>query len=329
MRAAEYTRRGPAAEVLRLVDRPVPDPGPGEVRVRVMASAVNPTDVKARALRGADAAMEFPAVTPHMDGAGVIDAVGEGVDAGRIGERVWVWFAQRRRPRGTAAEWCVVPATRAAPLPEGASWEQGACLGIPAMTAHYAVLADGPVEGRRVLVQGGAGAVGFYAVQIARNAGARVIATVSRPEQAARAEEAGAHAVLERHRGDLAAAIRAEAPEGVHRVVEVAFGANLDLDLAVLARGGTIAAYASDAVPEPRVPFRAVMLKDARLHGILIYEAPEPALQAAVRDVNDLIAAGRLRHQIGLRLPLSRIVEAQEAMEGGRVVGKILLDPSA
>ncbi len=198
------------------------------------------------------------------------------------------------------------------------------------MTAHYAVLADGPVEGRTLLVQGAAGAVGFYAVQIARQAGAKVIATVSRPEQAARAEEAGAHVILNRHEApDLAGAIRAEAPAGVSRVVEVAFGANLDLDLAVLARGGTIAAYASDAVPEPRVPFRAVMLKDARLHGVLIYEAPEAALQAAVRGLNALIAAGRLRHQIGLRLPLTRIVEAHEAMEGGRVVGKILLDPSA
>jgi NADPH2:quinone reductase len=329
MRAAEYDRTGPAAEVLRLVERPVPDPAPGEVRVRVMASAVNPTDTKSRAGRSVAGGMAFPAVTPHMDGAGVIDAVGEGVDAGRIGERVWVWFAQAGRPRGTAAEWCTVPADRAVPLPEGTTWEEGACLGIPAMTAHYALLGDGPIGGRTVLVQGGAGAVGFYAVQIARHAGARVLATVSRPEQAALAGEAGAHAVLYRHDGDLATAIRAEAPEGVHRIVEVALGSNLPLDLAVLARGGTVAFYASDAEPRPVLDARALMRLDARLHGILLYEAPDSALAAAVEGIGALLAAGRLRHSIGLRLPLSRIVEAHEAMEGGRVLGKIVLDPSA
>lgn len=329
MRAAEYSRTGPAAEVLRLVDLPVPDPGPGEVRVRVMASAVNPTDTKARAGRSVAGGMAFPAVTPHMDGAGVIDAVGEGVDPARVGQRVWLWFAQAGRPRGTAAEWCTVPAHRAVPLPEGTSWEEGACLGIPAMTAHYALLADGPIEGRTVLVQGGAGAVGFYAVQIARLSGARVLATVSRPEQAALAEEAGAHAVLNRHQGDLAGAIRALAPGGVHRIVEVALGSNLALDLAVLARGGTVAFYASDAEPWPLLDTRALMGRDARLHGVLIYEAPEPALAAAVEGIGTLLAAGRLRHRIGLRLPLSRIAEAHEAMEAGRVTGKIVLDPSS
>lgn len=327
MRAAEYRQRGPAREVLRIVELPVPEPGPGEVRVRVAVSAVNPTDTKSRNPRGADTSMEFPAVTPHMDGAGVIDAVGEGVDRRRLGERVWIWMAQRRRPRGTAAEWCVVPSDRAAPLPEGASLEEGACLGIPAMTAHHALFAHGPLAGRSVLVQGGAGAVGFYAVQIARWAGAaRVIATVSREEQAARAREAGADAVLDRTAGDLAERIRAEAPEGIDRVVEVAFGSNLALDLAVLARNGVIAAYASDAVPTPEVDFRAFMLKDARFHGVLIYEAPPFALAAAARDINAMIAEGRLVHQVGLRLPLSRIVEAHEAMEAGRTVGKILLD---
>lgn len=328
MRAAEYRRRGPAPEVLRLVDLPEPQPGPGEVRVRVAVSAVNPTDTKARGVRPGDAEMPFPAVTPHMDGAGTIDAVGEGVDPACLGERVWLWFAQRGRPRGTAAEWCVLPAARAAPLPEPATFEEGACLGIPAMTAHYALLADGPIAGRTVLVQGGAGAVGFYAVQMARLLGARVLATASRPEAVQRAREAGADVVLERRGGDLAAAIRAEAPEGIHRIVEVALGANLDVSLAVLAPGGTIAAYASDAVPRPVLDFRALMLRDARLHAVLIYEAAESALQAAVRDINRWLAEGALRHQIGLRLPLSRIVEAHEAMEGGRVLGKIVLDPS-
>lgn len=329
MRAVEYTARGPAVEVLRLVDLPTPMPGPGEVRVRVMVSAVNPSDTKSRSLRPNDTAMPFPAVTPHQDGAGVIDAVGPGVDAARVGQRVWVYMANRGRPRGTAAEWTVVPNERAVPMPDNTSFAEGACLGIPAMTAHYALMSDGPLTGKTVLVQGGAGAVGFYAIQIAKWAGAaQVIATVSRPEQAVQAQAAGADLVINRKTEDVVACIRAAAPQGIDRVIEVAFGANQADDLAVLARNGVIATYASDAQPEPVVSYRALMVKDAVLRFVLIYEAPQSARDAAARDINAMLSAGALRHQIAQVLPLAKIVVAHEAMESGTQIGKVLMDLS-
>ena len=327
MRAVEYTARGAAAEVLRLVDLPAPTPGPGEVRVRVMVSAVNPSDTKSRSLRPNDTAMPFPAVTPHQDGAGVIDAVGPGGDAARIGQRVWVYMANRGRPRGTAADWTVVPDARAVPLPDTTSFAEGACLGIPAMTAHYALMSDGALTGKTVLVQGGAGAVGFYAIQIARWAGAaQVIATVSRPEQAAQAKAAGADLVIDRKTQDVVACVRAAAPTGVDRVIEVAFGVNQADDLAVLAQNGVIATYASDAQPEPVISYRALMVKDAVLRFVLIYEAPQSARDAAARDITAMLQAGALRHQIAQRLPLDSVVAAHEAMESGKLVGKILID---
>lgn len=327
MRAAEYTARGAARDVLRLVDLPPPEPGPGEVRVRVMVSAVNPSDTKSRSARPNDTAMPFPAVTPHQDGAGVIDAVGPGGDAGRIGQRVWLYMANRGRPRGTAADWTVVPAERAVPLPDGTSFAEGACLGIPAMTAHYALMSDGPLTGKTVLVQGGAGAVGFYAIQIARWAGAaQVITTVSRPEQADQARAAGADLVIDRKTQDVVACLRAAAPEGIDRVIEVAFGTNQADDLAVLARGGVIATYASDAEPQPVLNFRALMVKDAVVRFVLIYEAPQSARDAAARDITAMLKAGQLRHQIARTVPLADIVAAHEAMESGRLVGKILID---
>lgn len=329
MRAVEYTARGPAAEVLRLVDLPTPTPGPGEVRVRVMVSAVNPSDTKSRSLRPNDTAMPFPAVTPHQDGAGVIDAVGPGVDASRIGQRVWVYMANRGRPRGTAADWTVVPDERAVPLPDGTSFAEGACLGIPAMTAHYALMSDGPLSRKTVLVQGGAGAVGFYAIQIAKWAGAtQVIATVSRPEQAVQARVAGADLVINRKTEDVVGRIRAAAPQGIDRVIEVAFGANQADDLAVLARNGVIATYASDAQPEPVVSYRALMVKDAVLRFVLIYEAPQSARDAAARDITTMLQAGVLRHQIAQVLPLAKVIAAHEAMESGTLIGKVLIDLS-
>lgn len=329
MRAVEYTTRGAAADVLRLVNLATPTPGPGEVRVRVMVSAVNPSDTKSRSLRPDDTVMPFPAVTPHQDGAGVIDAVGPGGDPSRIGQRVWVYMANRGRPRGTAAEWTVVPGERAVPLPDQASFAEGACLGIPAMTAHYALMSDGPLTGKTVLVQGGAGAVGFYAIQIAKWAGAvQVIATVSRPEQAVQAKLAGADLVIDRKTQDVVACVRAAAPDGVDRVIEVAFGANQADDLAVLARNGVIATYASDARPEPVISYRALMVKDAVLRFVLIYEAPQYARDAAAREIHAMVESGVLRHQIARVLPLDRIVAAHEAMESGKLVGKILIDLS-
>ena len=326
MRAAFYDRQGPAHEVLQLGDLPTPEPGPGEVRVRVHASAVNPSDTKARSGWGGGA-MPFPRVIPHQDGAGVIDAVGAGVPASRVGERVWVYEAQRGRAGGTAAEFTVVPAAQAVALPNGVGFDVGACLGVPAMTAHRALLADGPVTGRAVLVQGGAGAVGLAAVLLARWAGARVLATVSRPEQAAVAEAAGAHAVINRHTEDVAARVRGETGGvGVDRIVEVDLAANLDADLACLAPNGVISAYAS-ASPDAAaaLPVRRAMTQGAVVRTLLVYSMGAQAHADAVRDVTACLTAGAYRPVVGLRLPLERAADAHAAQDAGATVGKIVL----
>jgi NADPH:quinone reductase len=331
MKAAHYTSRGTAREVLSIVTLPDPQPGPGEVRVKVMVSAVNPSDTKSRGVWGGTA-MSYPAVTPHQDGAGVIDAVGAGVDPARIGERVWLHMAQRGRPFGTGAEHTVVPAERAVHLPDGASFADGASLGIPAMTAHYALFSDGPIQGKTVLVTGGAGAVGFYAIQLAKWGGAKqVITTISREEQAKQARLAGADVVINRKTEDVAARIRAvTAQEGsVDRIVEVDFGANQDISLAVLKSNGVIASYASDAVQLPSLKYLAFARNNITLRMVLIYEAHQAARDAAARDVVKLLETGFLKHQVATRLPLEKIVEAHEAMESGAIIGKILLDVGA
>ncbi|HEU5320133.1 MAG TPA: NADPH:quinone reductase, partial [Methylomirabilota bacterium] len=249
MRAAWYERNGPAAEVLRVGELPVPEPGPGEVRVRVVASGLNPNDVKARA---GSRPMGYPRVVPHQDGAGVIDAVGPGVPAARVGERAWLYIVQWQRPWGTAAEYTVVPARLAVTLPAHTSFAEGACLGIPAVTAHRCLFADGPLAGQTVLVTGGAGAVGHYAVQLAKWADATVIATVSSPEKAALAAAAGADHTVNYRTGDAAAEIlELTGGAGVDRIVDVDFGANLPVSARVLKTSGTIAAYASTGEPEP------------------------------------------------------------------------------
>ncbi|MEI7445020.1 MAG: NADPH:quinone reductase [Burkholderiales bacterium] len=327
MKAAWYDHKGPAREVLQLGERPTPEPAPGEVRVRVHRSAVNPSDTKQRGgLRG-NVVMPFPYVIPHQDGAGVIDAVGAGVDASRIGERVWVYEATLGRFNGTAAQWTVVPAHKAVPLPAGAGFDAGACMGIPAMTAHRCVMADGPVAGKVVLVQGGAGAVGYYAVQIAALQGATVIATVSRAEQAERAREAGAHHVIDRRTEDVAARVRAitGADAGLDRVVEVAFGQNLATDVALLKAGGVIASYASDAVPEPAIPFWPMLQKDLTARFVLVYAMSREAHDDAARWITDALAREALRHQVFRTFALDEIAAAHEATEAMSNVGKVLL----
>lgn len=327
MKAAWYETKGAAREVLKVGEQPEPRPAPGEVLVRVRMSAVNPSDTKSRSgLRVKE--MPFPLVIPHQDGAGVIDAVGEGVDPGRIGERVWVYEANLGRAFGTAAQYTTVPAHKAVWLPDDVGFDAGACLGIPVMTAHRCVHADGSVSGRTVLVQGGAGAVGYYAVQIARLGGAaRVIATVSRDEQAARALEAGADAVVNRKNENVVERIRemcgAEAP--IDRVIEVAFGANLADDIALLKPGGVIATYASDAVPEPTLPFWPMLAKDLCVRFVLVYAMSEQAHDDAVRWITDALVAGRLRHQVFRTFPLDEIAAAHEATESMSNVGKVLV----
>ena len=326
MIAAWYEKKGPAREVLRVGELPDPEPGPGEVRIRVAASAVNPTDTKSRS-GFSGATMQFPRVVPHQDGAGVIDRVGPGVPEGRAGERVWIWEAQWQRPFGTAAQLTVVPQERAVPLPAGVSFEEGACLGIPAITAHACLSGDGGVAGKTVLVAGGAGAVGFYALQLARLEGARTIVTVGSPEQERLVRGAGVEDVLDRRAPGLAERIvELTKGRGVDRIVEVAFGANLPLDAKVLAASGAISTFSSDAEPEPKLPFRAFLLKNATVRFVLVYLLSPEAHQAAARDLTAHLAAGRLKHSIARRFPLGEIAAAHQAMEAGHLNGKIIVE---
>ncbi|MGH9104176.1 MAG: NADPH:quinone reductase [Acidimicrobiales bacterium] len=323
MRAAVYDRFGPAAAVLRTTELDRPEPGPGEVRVRVRLSAVNPTDYKAR-MDGPGKEMAFPFVVPHQDGAGEVDAVGPGVDPGRVGDRVWMWFAAFQRQLGTAAEWICLPSERAVALPEGASLDLGACLGVPAVTAQVALFSDGPLDGRTVLVAGGAGAVGHYAIQLARRGGARVLTTVSSPEKERLASEAGAHGVVDYRQPGAAEALRGMAPGGVDRVIELALGTNMETDLSLLVNGGTVVTYASDEA-DPAVPVRRLMMLNARLRFMILYNVAVPALLHAVTAVSEAVADGTLTELPTVRFPLEQVVAAHEAVEG-HAVGKVLLD---
>lgn len=324
MRAVWYEAIGAAADVLRLGEMETPQPGPGEVRVRLHASGVNPSDVKTRI--GARAPIAFPRVIPHSDGAGEIDAVGEGVSAARIGQRVWVWNGAWRRPFGTCAEFICLPEAQAVVLPQGTSFEAGACLGIPASTACHAVFADGDVAGQTVLVTGGAGAVGHYAIQLARWGGARVIATVSGPEKARAAEAAGAHAVVNYRDGDVAAAIlAANAGKPVDRVVEVEFGGNLPVTMAVLGEGGAIAAYGSVADGEPKLPFYSLMLRHTTVHMLLVYLLSQQQRANVVSRLTAALEAGALQHAIAAQFDLAEAVQAHEAVESGKLIGNAVI----
>jgi NADPH2:quinone reductase len=327
MLAAFYEAKGKPREVLRVGELPDPEPGPGEVRVRVSASGVNPTDTKARGGFRGNVRMAFPRVVPHQDGAGVIDRVGADVSPSRLGQRVWIYEAQWQRPSGTAAQLVAVPEEHAVALPDGASFAEGACLGIPAMTAHACLFADGSVEGKTVLVPGGAGAVGFYAVQLARLAGARVIATVGSPEQAELVLSAGISEVIDRKKEEVRESVlRLTEGRGADRIIEVAFGANLADDVEMLATGGVIATYASDAEPEPRLPFYPLMFKNATVRFVLVYLASRAAHRAAARDLTAHLAAGRLKHSIARRFPLAEVAAAHEAMEAGHLNGKVIVE---
>lgn len=260
---------------------------------------------------------------PNQDGAGVIDAVGPGVDPTRVGERVWIYLAAWLRPWGTAAEYTVVPAERAVPLPDGVPFELGASLGVPAMTAHRCVFADGPVQGKTVLVAGGAGAVGHFAIQLARAAGATVVSTVSGPEKADLARQAGAHHVVNYREDDAAAKIRAAAPDGVDRIVEVALAANLRLDLDVAAPNAAIVTYAAEPT-EPALPVRELMTRNLLLRFMLLYTVPGEALRHAAEDITAALARGALTPLPTQRYSLDEIGTAHDAVESG-AVGKVIV----
>lgn len=325
MQAAYYEQTGPAATVLTVGDVPDPQPGPGEVRVRLAWSGVNPSDVKARSgARSPD--MPFPRVIPHSDGMGVIDAVGPGVTATRVGERVWLWNAAWGRPLGTAAQSICLPEAQAVWLPDQVPDEAGACLGIPALTALHAVLTDGGVQGQRVLVAGGAGAVGHYAIQLARLLGARqIISTVSSAEKAELALAAGADvAVNYRTEAVAERVLAATQGEGVDRVIEVDIAANAALNLVVVRPNGLWVVYGSGA-REVSLPFFPMIARNVGLRFFIVYNLSDADRRRAIEVLTDFLRSHRLQHHIGLRLPLAQIAQAHLAVESGQVVGNVVV----
>ncbi len=321
MRAAWYEKNGPALEVLKLGELPDPVPGPGEVRVRLHASAVNPSDVKARA--GGRKIM-WERIVPNSDGAGIIDRVGPGVEASRIGERAWVYNAQWERPGGTSAQYVALPAALAVPLADRLSFEQGACLGIPAMTAHRCLFAEGPIAGKTVLVTGGAGVVAHYAIQLAKWAGARVVTTVSSPAKAAHARAAGADVIVDYRTENVVERIRATVG-GVDHVVDVDFGGNLPITAQILRPNGVVASYASMGEPKPAFPYYDLFRLNPVIRPVLVYTMSDAAKAAAHADIARWLQETKPVFAIAERFPLAEVAKAHLAVERGAKIGHVIL----
>ena len=323
MRAAYYKANGTARDVLRVGEVETPEPGRGEVRVRLLASGVNPSDVKSRA--GVTRKIAFPQVIPHSDGAGEIDRVGEGVPSTRLRERVWVWNGQWRRPFGTAAQWIVLPAEQAVPLPANIAMEAGACLGIPAYTGYHAVGLAGAKEGSIVLVAAGAGAVGHYAIQFAKQRKATVITTVSSPAKAEIARQAGADHVIDYRRENVGERVMAlTAKRGVDAVIEVDLAANARLLPSVLAPNGVVAIYGSGA-PEASIPFQFLLQNNITLRFFLVYLMPPEERARATADITRMLERGELVHNVAQAFDLGDIVAAHEMVEAGKAMGNIVV----
>jgi NADPH2:quinone reductase len=326
MRAAFYERTGPAQDMIVLGQVETPLPGPGEVLVRVDSSGVNPSDVKKRARR-MPAPADYPRVIPHSDGAGVIEAVGEGVSSTRIGQRVWLWNGQWKRPFGTAAELTALPAGQAVPLPDSVSFAEGACLGIPAQTAWVATMDGDPAPGRTILVHGGAGAVGALAITVAAKAGARVVATASTGEKALIATQAGAAEVIRYRDCDTAdAVLNLTEGRGVDHIVDVDFGANCQVNAAVLAANGSISAYSAPSAPLFQMDYYAFAAKAARLRFIQVYLLPAEDRQRVIEGVTNLLRTGDLPIRIARHFPLDQTAAAHELQETGSAIGNIVID---
>lgn len=325
MRAAYYEQTGPAHDVLRIGELETPEPGPGEVRVRVRASGVNPSDVKNRK-GGPDRPMAFPAIVPHSDGAGEIDKLGAGVDGDRLGERVWIWNAQFGRAFGTAAEYVVLPELQAVRLPDATDYDVGACLGIPLLTAYRGVTLEGPAAGQILLIAGGAGAVGHYAIQIAKRQGATVVTTVSSAEKAEYAKAAGADHVLDYKREDVAARVHEiTGGRGVDRVLEVDLAGNAALDPQVLAHRGTVVVYGSNR-PEMTLPFLPYLANEISIRFFIVYRLDAAVRRTCEAALLELLESGDLRHAIAARYPLAETAAAQEAVESGQVMGNVVVE---
>lgn len=325
MYAAYYDKAGSAREVLRLGEVTKPVPEPGELLVRVEASGVNPSDVKKRTGK-LMAPAEFDRIIPHSDGAGIVEAVGEGVDPQRVGERVWLWNAQWQRTSGTAAQWTVVPEVQAVTLADHVSMAEGACLGIPAQTAWVAARGDGVNSPDTILVHGGAGAVGELAIYIAVHAGARVITTVSTPEKAAIAEAAGAEVVFYRQADAVKSIMDLTGGKGVEHIVDVDFGANWRVNAAVLAPNGSISAYSAPSAPVIELDYYAFGAIAARLRFVQVYLLPTHERQHAVAGITTLLSERRLPIRIANRFALDDIVEVHELQESGTAIGNIVIE---
>ena len=325
MKAAWYEKIGAAAEVLQVGEIENPQPNEGEVLVELKTSGVNPSDVKTRA--GARGELQFPQIIPHSDGGGIITQVGQGVDQGRIGERVWIWNGAFGRAHGTCAEMIALPSDQAVSLPDETSFEAAACLGIPASTAYYGMLCDGSVENQTILVTGGAGAVGYYGIQLAKWSGATVITTVSGDEKAKVASDAGADLIINYREEDVVSAIKDFTnDEGVDRILEVEFGGNLSVSEEVMKPNGTVAAYGSVAVMEPSLPFYNLMFKGVKLNTYLIYIVSEIDRSMIVNGLNEAMNDGALNHIITESYALDDIIDAHQSMESNQVIGNIVIN---
>lgn len=326
MKAIWYEQPGEAAAVLQYGDIEQPQPGPGEVLVRVHASGVNPSDTKFRS-GWMGLKQPYPRTIPHNDGAGMIEAVGEGVPTSRVGERVWIYEAQRGSAWGTAADSVVVPTYKAVSLPKWFDFAAGASLGVPAMTAHFSVFSDGPIAGKTILIHGGAGAVGMYAIQLAKWRGAQAIATVSNEEKAEIATQCGADHVLNYRQEDIVARVRElVGKRGCDRIVDVALAINMDINAKVVARNGVIAAYESGNAPQVTIPFYDLLYKNAALRTVLVYAMDEEAHTAAARDINRAIMDGALQAKIAAHYPLTETAQAHNALDSGQLIGKVVID---
>lgn len=326
MQAAFYSRQGPAAEVLVVGEQPTPQPGPGEVRVRLRTSGVNPSDFKTRKGGPGRPPLAWPLVIPHSDGAGVIDAVGEGVPTSRVGERVWLWNGQWNRPFGTAAQSIAVPSALAVPMPDKLGDAEAACLGIPAFTAVQAVRLANLQAGDTVLVAGGAGSVGHYAIQFAKRRGATVLTTVSSDEKADHARRAGADHVIRYRSEDVGARVKEiTGGRGVDAVIEMDLSANGKLYPACLRPAATVVVYGMGQA-EATLPTWWFMRNRLTLKFVFVYEMDEADRQACLRELEPLLREGTLQHTVGVRLPLAEIAKAHDLVEQGQVLGNVVLD---
>ena len=322
MRAAYYEKNGPVRDVLQVGDMETPEPGPGEVRVKLTTSGVNPSDVKNRL--GTTRKIAFPRVIPQSDGAGEIDAVGDGVPPSRIGERVWTWNAQWKRPFGTAAEYVVLPEAQAVTLPNSVSFAAGACLGIPAMTASHAVTLAGAAPGKVILISGGAGAVSHYAIQFAKQRGATVIATVSSPEKARIAGDAGADHTIDYKRENVGERVMAlTGKRGADALIELDLNANAKLIPAVLRPHGTVVIYGT--MPEAVIPAAFCLVNSITLKFFLVYELTLAERAAAIAEITRMLEENRLVHNVAQTFPFAEMAEAHEAVESGKMPGNVVV----